>query len=93
MKTFNKIYRPLLAGLIAATLTVVVSLTCVGCNKNILDTSYTFEKAIVYIGGEWREVEVKKWTDFDDGDQIQIETKDGYVYLVHSCNITLIHKK
>lgn len=93
MKTFNKIYRPLLAGLIAATLTAVFALTCVGCNKNILDTSYTFEKAIVYIGGEWREFEVKKWTDFEDGDQIQIETKDGYVYLVHSTNITLIHKK
>ena len=93
MRTFNKIYRPLLAVLVAATLTVAVSLACVGCNKNILDTSYTFEKAIVYIGGEWREVEVKKLTDFEDGDQIQIETKDGYVYLVHSTNITLIHKK
>lgn len=65
----------------------------VGCNQTIIDTEYTFEKAIVCIGGEWQEVEIKKWTDYADGDQIQIETKDGYVYLVHSNNITLIHKK
>ena len=93
MKTFNKIYRPLLAGLIGAVLTACFSLCLVGCNKSVFDTEYSFERAIVYIGGEWKEVEVKKWTDFDDGDQIQIETKDGYVYLVHSTNITLIHKK
>lgn len=65
----------------------------VGCNQTVFDTEYTFEKAVVCIGGEWQEVEIKKWTDYADGDQIQIETKDGYVYLVHSNNITLIHKK
>ena len=64
-----------------------------GCNQTVFDTEYTFEKAVVCIGGEWQEVEIKKWTDYEDGDQIQIETKDGYVYLVHSNNITLIHKK
>lgn len=51
-----------------------------------------FERAIVNIGGEWKEVEVKEWSDFDDP-MIVIETKDGYVYMVHSTNITFIHKK
>lgn len=93
MKTFDKIYKPLLEGLSGVALIVCFVMCLVGCNKSVFDTEYSFERAIVYIGGEWKEVEVKKWTDFDDGDQIQIETKDGYVYLVHSTNITLIHKK
>ena len=93
MKTFDKIYKHLLAGLSGAILATFFAICLVGCNKSVFDTEYSFERAIVYIGGEWKEVEVKKWTDFDDGDQIQIETRDGYVYLVHSTNITLIHKK
>lgn len=62
-------------------------------NKQLIDTTYKFEKAVIYIGGEWRTVEVDSWKDFEDGDQLQIKDKDGNVYLVHSSNVTLIKEK
>lgn len=60
------------------------------CNKQIIDTNYTFNRAIINTGNEVIEVKVKSWTDYEDGDQIQIKAEDGTVYLVHSSNITLI---
>ena len=69
----------------------VISVLFASCNKQIIDTTYTFDKAVLYVGGEWITVDVDSWTDYEDGDQIQLKTKDGTTYLVHSNNITLIH--
>ena len=65
--------------------------TTTSCNKQIVDTTYTFDTAVIYVGGEWITVDVDSWTDYSDGDQIQVKAKDGTTYLVHSNNITLIH--
>jgi hypothetical protein len=62
----------------------------VSCNKQMFDTSYTFTKAYINLGNKTIEVDVESWTDFDDGDQIQIKTTDGKVYLGHSSNIILV---
>ena len=59
------------------------------CNKQILDTTYDFDKAIVYMGDEKIELKIKKWRDYD-GEQIQIVTKDGTVYLLSMNNTILI---
>lgn len=63
------------------------------CNKTIVDTTYTFDKAIINLGEEYITVNVKSWTDYQDGDQIQVTADDGTTYLVHSSNITLIKEK
>lgn len=60
-----------------------------GCNKQIIDTTYTYNKAIVYLGNEKLEIEIKKWNDYE-GEQIQIVAKDGTVYLVSMNNTILI---
>lgn len=62
-----------------------------GCgNKQIFDTTYSYEKAIIYLpNGDVIEGKVQSWTDFDDGDQIQVKI-DGKQYLVHSTNVALI---
>lgn len=60
------------------------------CNKTIVDTTYTFDKAIINLGEEYITIKVKSWTDYQDGDQIQVTANDGTTYLVHSSNITLI---
>jgi hypothetical protein len=73
--------------MIAALIAMIFS----GCNKQIIDTSYTFDKAILYVGGEWITINVDSWKDYEDGDQIQVKDTDGNTYLVHSTNITLIH--
>lgn len=61
-----------------------------GCNKQIFDTTYGFDKAIVYLpNGKIIEGKVDAWTDFEDGDQIQVKI-DGVTYLAHSTNVVLI---
>lgn len=77
---------------ILLALTVVGALlSLVGCgNKQIFDTTYTFDKAIVCLqDGTVISGEIGSWKDFEDGDQIQV-TIDGVTYLVHSSNITMI---
>lgn len=62
-------------------------------NKTAWDTQYTFNKAIVILNdGTKMEIEIKKWKDFD-GEQIQIQGKDGKVYLVSSYNTILVKDK
>lgn len=64
--------------------------TAYASNKSIWQTN-NFDKAIIYVGGEWLEIEIDSWSDFKDGDQLQITSKDGISYLVHSTNCTLIN--
>ena len=63
----------------------------VGCgNKQIFDVVYTFDKAIIQLpNGEVVSGKIDSWTDFEDGDQIQVKI-NGKIYLVHSSNIVLI---
>ena len=61
-----------------------------GCNKQVFDTTYKFDRAIIELrNGTIVEGKVQSWTDFEDGDQIQVKI-DGVTYLVHSSNIDLI---
>ena len=63
-----------------------------GCsNYDMFDTEYQFDIAIVeFPGGEVREIKVKQWTDYVDGEQIQITDSNGTVYLVNSVNCVLV---
>lgn len=61
-----------------------------GCNQQIIDTNYTFDRAIVTLNdGTKMEIEIEKWNDYE-GEQLQIVGKDGKVYLVSSYNTILI---
>ena len=72
--------------IISALLVVTLS----GCNKQIFDTTYSFDKAIVSLpNGDVIEGKVDSWSDYEDGDQIQVKI-DGVTYLVHSSNVALI---
>lgn len=64
-----------------------------GCgNKDMWDTVYTYDRAIILLqDGTVVDGKVESWSDYEDGDQIQV-TIDGTVYLVHSSNITLIQE-
>lgn len=62
-----------------------------GCNQTIIDTNYTFDRAIVTLNdGTKMEIQIKEWTDYSDGEQLQIKGKDGKIYLVSSFNTILI---
>lgn len=61
-----------------------------GCNKQMVDLTYSYNRAILSLpNGEVVEGKVSSWTDFEDGDQIQVKI-EGKTYLVHSSNIVLI---
>ena len=78
---------------IAMLLALVVVLGAVvlaGCNKQMVDLTYSYEYAIIGLpNGEVVEGKVSSWTDFEDGDQIQVKI-GGKTYLVHSSNVVLI---
>ena len=79
--------------LIALLLVVILALTVMllaGCNKQLVDLTYSYEYAIIGLpNGETIEGKVSSWTDYEDGDQLQIRI-DGKTYLVHSSNVVLI---
>ena len=71
-------------------LILVALLSFSACNKQMVDLTYSYERAILSLpNGEVIEGKVSSWTDFEDGDQIQVRI-DGKTYLVHSSNIVLI---
>ena len=75
--------RIILLGLLA-----MVGLT--GCNKQIVDFTYSYEKAILQLpDGTIVEGKVQSWTDYADGDQIQVKI-NGKQYLIHSEDVVLI---
>ena len=72
--------------LILAAMTIFLS----GCNKQIFDTTYSFDKAIISLpNGTIIEGKIDSWTDYEDGDQIQVKI-NGVTYLVHSSDVVLI---
>ena len=81
-----------------AVLIAMVMIPLYARNKDTWDTNYTFDAAICYSDfdgngvGEWKTFEINNWTDYSDGDSIQITTKDGDVYLFHASNCTLINR-
>ena len=75
---------------LAIILLALTLLALTGCNKQLVDLTYSYEYAIICLpNGEVVEGKVSSWTDFEDGDQIQVKI-DGKTYLVHSSNIALI---
>lgn len=75
--------------LVILGLAAVLGLAACG-NKQILDTTFTFDKAVISLpDGSTVSGEVQSWKDYEDGDQIQIKINDK-TYLVHSSNVVLI---
>ena len=79
--------------IIALMLITVIGIgMLVGCgNKQIFDFNQKFDYAIVsFPDGSAKKIELKRWTDYADGDQLQLTAKDGTVYLVHATNCVLV---
>ena len=81
----KKIVALILAAAVLGTLLLLA-----GCNKQLVDLTYSYDYAIISLpNGEIVEGKVTSWTDFEDGDQLQIKI-NGKTYLVHSSNVVLI---
>lgn len=72
---------------IAALCGCAIMLT--GCNYDLIDTNYSYDKAVITLNDKTIVVDVDKWTDYE-GEQLQIITKDGTVILTSSYNCILL---
>ena len=82
--------KPMITVLSLLLILLSSALMLCGCNKQMVDLTYSYERAILMLPiGEVIEGKVSSWTDFEDGDQIQVRI-DGKTYLIHSSNIVLI---
>jgi hypothetical protein len=59
-------------------------------NRQLIDLTYSYDHAIILMpDGSVVKGKVQSWTDFEDGDQIQVKI-DGKTYLTHSMNVVMI---
>ena len=59
-------------------------------NKDVFDTVYAYDRAVLGMpDGTVVSGKVQSWTDYEDGDQIQVKI-DGVTYLTHSSQVVLI---
>ena len=62
-------------------------------NKSLFDLKYYFNKAIISNGDKNMVLDVKKWLDFADGEQLQITFDDDSNILTSYYNTTLVYSK
>lgn len=65
---------------------LILAILCLtGCNYQVLDTTWNYDKVYCYYGNKEVVYEIKSWTDYD-GEQIQVKTKDGsYLVSMNQC--------
>lgn len=91
MKTKNLNIRKKAIALAATGLLATVVLTT-GCNKQVMDFKYEFNKAIIFHEDTATIIEIQKWNDYE-GEQIQLITKDGLVIVTSTYDTKLVNDK
>ena len=72
-------------------ISAALALGLVGCgNLDMLDTNFTYHYAITkWPDGTVKKIEIKQWADYE-GEQIQIISTDGNIYLLSMNNTVLV---
>lgn len=79
--------------LLCLVLMAAMLLSLVGCNAGMADFNLQFDYALIEMpGGEVEKVEIRKWYDYENSDQVQVVATDGTVYCTHTENCVLIHE-
>lgn len=73
-------------GIIIAVIFCLLFMT--GCNKQIIDLDYTYDKAICNYSGTTFVLKIDKWKDYD-GEQLQIKSGEK-TYLLSANNCYLV---
>lgn len=80
MKHIKKIF--------AIVLAVAILSSFAGCNYNIIDVNYGFNKAYISFPDEVKIVDIANWSD--DEASVTITSKDGIVYCTSYNNVILV---
>ena len=87
MKNINVNFKKLLLiGALGGTLVLTT-----GCNRNILIGAQSFDKAIIFNDNNAAVLDIASWKDFNDGEQLELTTKDGMVILTSAYDTKLIN--
>lgn len=80
---------------ICVIICLVLMLTgCSYSGYDFVDTNYSFDKAYIKMPNDTVvTVEIKSWSDSEDGEQLTIKAQDGTIYLVNSVNCVLVKEK
>lgn len=79
--------------LISIVAAIIMAIVLTGCNKQMIDFTYSYNYAIIELpNGEVKEGKIKSWTDYEDGEQLQITFTDGSVHLTSSYRCELMKK-
>ena len=79
--------------ILLAFVTCFSAISLSGCgNKQIVDFNYTFNKAYLYLGGEWQLYEIQSWKEYDDGMTIQVTLIDGTVVYLPALYCVLMNE-
>ena len=73
---------------------ILFATTCLaltGCNKQLIDTNYSFKRVHIFDTGEC--YKISSWRDYDDSDQIQVKLSTGETVLLSAAvHFALIDK-
>ncbi len=77
---------------ISLLLTIIALATLLtGCNRQIIDLTYSYNYAYISLpNGECVEGKIQSWTDYEDGDQLQVKI-DGKTYLTDTTRCVLVN--
>lgn len=76
--------------IIAIVVMVALVATLAGCNAQLVDTTWKFDRAIIALpNGDVVDGTVTSWKDYENSDQIQVKI-DGKTYWTHSQNVVMI---
>lgn len=85
MSKFKQILIPALIVVIL----IIYAFFASGCNRQVIDTTWKFDYATVYLGGEeFIFGKLDSWLDFENSDMIQVKI-EGTTYYTHSSNVVL----
>ena len=73
---------------LSVIIVVLVVFMATGCNQQMIDLDYTYNKAYCNYNGDKFELKIDKWNDYE-GEQIQIKS-DGKTYLLSANNCYLV---
>ena len=75
---------------LAATGLLATAVLTTGCNKQVLDFKYKFNKAIIFHEDTATIIEIEKWNDYE-GEQFQLLTKDGLIIVTSAYDTKLVN--
>lgn len=70
---------------------LIMLLFLTGCNAQVFDLNYKFNRAYIELPDGVTEVSVFSWRDYGESDMVQVTTVEGTVYYTHGSKVILIN--